>query len=118
MLDEADEQALVDTLLTQKRRDAQALGNVFQAAIASIQGDDAAIIDLLESARDNFTASQMTLWTAYVELFLGQLYGGDEGAALQRKANTQMFSLGISNVNRWLELQVPGLLSQGQARRD
>jgi len=113
-----DEQALVDTLLTQKRRDALALGNVFHAAIASIQGDDAAVIDLLESARDNFTASQMTLWTAYVELFLGQLYGGDEGAALQRKANTQMFSLGISNVNKWLELQVPGLLSQGQARRD
>jgi hypothetical protein len=55
-----------------------------------------------------FHAADLALFDAAARRRLGELLGGDEGAALVRKATTWMEAQGVVNPERITELLAPG----------
>jgi eukaryotic-like serine/threonine-protein kinase len=79
-----------------------------QAAIADLEGRRDAAIPLVDGAARGFEAADMGLHAAVARRRLGQLIGGDEGAALVRAAELWMMDQRIVNVEGMTQLLAPG----------
>jgi hypothetical protein len=86
-----------------------------QAAIADLEGRRAAAIPLVEGAARGFEAADMGLHAAVARRRLGQLIGGDDGAALVRAAELWMMDQRIVNVEGMTQLLAPGFTLDREA---
>ncbi len=84
------------------------LAAMSRAAAARLEGDDGAAVTLLERATARLDAADMTLYAAVARLRIGQLVGGDAGAALVADATQWMASQGIVRPERVAALLAPG----------
>jgi hypothetical protein len=79
-----------------------------RAAMADLEGRRPAAIPLLEAAARGFAEAEMGLHAAAARRRLGQLMGGDDGAALVGAAELWMMDQRIANVDAMTQLLAPG----------
>jgi tetratricopeptide (TPR) repeat protein len=84
------------------------LAALLRAGVASLRGDRRGALTALDGAMRGFHAADLALFDAAARRRLGELLGGDEGAALVRKATTWMEAQGVVNPERITELLAPG----------
>jgi serine/threonine protein kinase/tetratricopeptide (TPR) repeat protein len=84
------------------------LADLLRAGVASARGDRDGAITVLDRAVRGFHAADMALHDAVARRRLGALLGGDEGAAMTRKATTWMEAQGIVKPDRITALLAPG----------
>jgi tetratricopeptide (TPR) repeat protein len=84
------------------------LAKLVRAGIASAKARREEAADLLTSALDAFTASDMALYAAVARMRRGELMGGDTGRALVQQAGDWMRSEGIRNPSGMEAMLAPG----------
>ena len=84
------------------------LAELLRAGIASTRGDRDGAITVLDRAVRGFHAADMALHDAVARRLLGDLLGGDDGAAMTRKATSWMEAQGIVKPERITALLAPG----------
>jgi hypothetical protein len=84
------------------------LAKLVRAGIASAEARREEASDLLTSALDVFTASDMALYAAVARRRRGELMGGDTGLALVQQADDWMRSEGIRNPSGMAAMLAPG----------
>ena len=84
------------------------LASLLAAGVARTRGDDARTRTLLDDAARGFDAADMALWAAVARLRLGQLVGGDEGAALVAAAESVLRAQSVANPGRVAATLAPG----------
>jgi hypothetical protein len=87
---------------------APAFADVLRGAIAAQQGDTETAVAALRTAESVADQLDMALWRESIRYRLGDLLGGDEGAALIRGAMAWMTQEGISRPERMIEVLAPG----------
>ena len=88
---------------------ARALALTLRSCVHALRGDRSATIAELARADDALTATDMFLRAAAVRRRLGQLAGGDEGAARVAEAEAAMEKLGVRNNEAMTRLYAPGV---------
>ena len=84
------------------------LAQLLRAGVAAARGDRDGAITVLDLAVRGFHAADMALFDAAARRRLGKLLGGDEGAAMTRKATTWMEIQGIVKPEKITALLAPG----------
>lgn len=88
---------------------ARALALTLASSLRALGGDRAAAIAELTRAEEALTDTDMFLRAAAVRRRLGQLTGGEEGAARVAEADAAMKRLGVRNNEAMTRLYAPGL---------
>jgi hypothetical protein len=107
------------TILDQVERDAAKIVNMrmawalplaqtVRAAVRALHGDLDGSRALLTTAVRNFDKAEMPLFAATARRRLGQLTGGDEGAALVTEADAWMRGQLVKKPERMAEVLAPG----------
>ena len=84
------------------------LAALLAAGIARTRGDAAKARAQLDAAARGFDAVEMALWAAVARRQLGQLVGGDEGAALAAGADAFMRAQSVRDPGRVAATLAPG----------
>ncbi len=84
------------------------LAALLRAGVAASRGDRDAAVTALDRAVRGFHAVDMALYDAAARRCLGELLGGEEGAAMSRKATSWMEAQGIVSPERMTALLAPG----------
>jgi serine/threonine protein kinase len=90
---------------------ASGLAALQRAGIARLSGDEETARARLTEALELFTTADMGLHAQVARFRLGQVLGGDEGAALVAAADTWMRSHDIARPDRMARLFAPGFVS-------
>jgi hypothetical protein len=105
--------ASVDAAAAEMRRVdspwSRATGLVLASCAYALRGDRAATVAELTRADEALTATDMRLRAAAVRRRLGQLAGGDDGAARVAEAEAEMEALGVRNKEAMTRLYTPGV---------
>ena len=88
---------------------ARAIGLALASSVHALRGDREATIAELRRAEHALTATDMRLRAAAVRRRLGQLAGGDDGAARVAEAEAEMEALGVRNKEAMTRLYTPGV---------
>jgi len=88
---------------------ARALAALLGAAARKLAGDRDGARALLERALTELSAAELALYAACARRRLGELTGGDEGAALIARAGEWFAREGVRNPERMTALLAPGL---------
>ncbi|HSN96927.1 MAG TPA: hypothetical protein VLS89_01475, partial [Candidatus Nanopelagicales bacterium] len=84
------------------------LASLLRAGAASIRGEAAEAIALLEQAAEGLDAADMTLYAAAARRCAGSLIGGDEGAAAVAQITQWMRQQGVADPDRLTAMLAPG----------
>ncbi len=87
---------------------ARAWAPMIEACAAQLAGDTAQAIDGLRAALSALHELETRLYENAVRSRLGQLVGGDEGAALEQQAQAWFTEQGVQNPARIIVMLVPG----------
>jgi tetratricopeptide (TPR) repeat protein len=85
-----------------------ALAFLLRAVADNAAGDRAAAVAALREGVERAEATSTVLYVLPARYRLGQLLGGDEGAAMVRQAVEAMTAAGVRNPERWVACHMPG----------
>jgi len=89
---------------------ARALALLLLAGAANLRGDADSALRHLQEAVERCEETDMALYAAAARRRLGQVLGGDEGAALVEEAEQWMRGQGIVRPDRWTAMLAPGFV--------
>ena len=92
---------------------ADALAHLIYAGCAAFRGDRRAGTTHLSQAIEGFTIAEMGLHAAASRWRMGELLGGDRGAALIAEARAWMTEQGIHNPTRMTAMRAPMPVREG-----
>jgi hypothetical protein len=81
---------------------------VLEAIVENAAGRREHALAALRTAIEQAKATDTLVFLAPAQHRLGELLGGDEGAALVRRAREALAEQGVKNADRWMAMQMPG----------
>ena len=80
----------------------------FRAGVASVRGDRDHARALMERAEQAFAAADMEIHTSVARIRIGQLLGGDRGAALREEGESRLAAQGVKSWEKVARMLIPG----------
>lgn len=105
---------LANKIANEQMRWSNPLAALIHAGVARRRGDDSGSAALISQAIDGFDASDMALYAATARRRLGEVLGGDRGAALVVQADDWMSKQQIKNPAAVANLLAPGFSEPSQ----